>query len=369
MAGGVGRDRAAAVRVRRSDLGCVGRHHAVRRDRFAPVRDAVDHHRHHRHLQEQQGSEPGPRDSEDRQRRTGDDRPGDRRLAQGRRLPLVRQTRDRHLSRDHLGPSLKEPRERQPGGRHGHDRAAPRRDPEADPQADPQADRRSPPRSRPRGRLHVRRQTDEDAEAGRRADPRIAGRTRPATDARTDPDARTFPTATATAPPIIVALGGIGGIGGTGGPGDPGGPGTPGSNGRSGPTGGPSQPSGRGWGPLAGLMAMAGLQGPTFTGLTVGPTLVTTTGAVALGMAFGLFGRRRREDESDDTLSAAAASGVGFMANTAVAVGTVEWHRGRLRRRARCRRHRNADAALATPVAHPGTQGRPDPRHRAGCRA
>ena len=66
---------------------------------------------------------------------------------------------------------------------------------------------------------------------------------------------------------------------------------------------------------------MAGLQGPTFTGLTVGPTLVTTTGAVALGMAFGLFGRRRREDESDDMLSAAAASGVGFMASTAVAVG------------------------------------------------
>ena len=69
---------------------------------------------------------------------------------------------------------------------------------------------------------------------------------------------------------------------------------------------------------------MAGLQGPTFTGLTVGPTLVTTTGAVALGMAFGLFGRRRREDESDDSLSAAAASGVGFMANAAVAVGTVD---------------------------------------------
>ena len=35
MAGGVGRDRAAAVCVRRSDLGCVGRHHAVWRDCFA----------------------------------------------------------------------------------------------------------------------------------------------------------------------------------------------------------------------------------------------------------------------------------------------------------------------------------------------
>jgi len=137
-----------------------------------------------------------------------------------------------------------------------------------------------------------------------------------------NPLPRPFPTA--TAPPLIVALGGIGGIGGTGGPGDPGGPGTPGSDGRSGPTGGPGQPSGRGWGPLAGLLAMAGLQGPNFTGLTVVPTLVTTTGAVALGMAFGLFGRRRREDESDDSLSAAAASGVGFMASSAVAVGTVD---------------------------------------------
>ena len=69
---------------------------------------------------------------------------------------------------------------------------------------------------------------------------------------------------------------------------------------------------------------MAG-SGATFTGLTIGPTLVTTTGAVALGMAFGLFGRKRRDDESDDVLSAAAASGVGFMPNGAVAVaGTVD---------------------------------------------
>jgi MYXO-CTERM domain-containing protein len=71
-------------------------------------------------------------------------------------------------------------------------------------------------------------------------------------------------------------------------------------------------------------MAMAGLQGPTFTGPTVGPTLVTTTGAVALGMAFGLFGRRRREDESDDVLSAAAASGVGYLPDGATATGSVD---------------------------------------------
>jgi hypothetical protein len=68
---------------------------------------------------------------------------------------------------------------------------------------------------------------------------------------------------------------------------------------------------------------MAGLQAPTFTGLTVAPTLVTTTGAVALGMAFGLFGRKRREDD-DDALSAAAASGVGFLPGAALAVGTMD---------------------------------------------
>ena len=65
----------------------------------------------------------------------------------------------------------------------------------------------------------------------------------------------------------------------------------PGSNGTSGPGGGGQAARPGGWGPVAGLLAMAGLQWPTFTGLTVGPTLVTTTGAVALGMAFGLFGR------------------------------------------------------------------------------
>jgi hypothetical protein len=86
----------------------------------------------------------------------------------------------------------------------------------------------------------------------------------------------------------------------------------PGSDGTSGPRGGSGQPTG-GWGPVASLLAMTGFHGPSFPGLTIGPTLVTTTGAVALGMAFGLFGRKRREDESDDVLSAAAASGVGFM--------------------------------------------------------
>jgi hypothetical protein len=54
------------------------------------------------------------------------------------------------------------------------------------------------------------------------------------------------------------------------------------------------------------------LQGPTFPGFSLGPTLVTTSAAVTAAMAFGLFGRRRRDDDlSDDALAAAAATGVG----------------------------------------------------------
>ena len=104
-----------------------------------------------------------------------------------------------------------------------------------------------------------------------------------------------LPTATPSALPLTALVGTDGTI-------------PPGSNG---PTG-KGLPS-RGRGPVASLLAFAGLQGWTFTGFPLAPTLVTTTGAVAMGMAFGLFGRRRHEDESDDTLSAAAASGVGFM--------------------------------------------------------
>lgn len=48
--------------------------------------------------------------------------------------------------------------------------------------------------------------------------------------------------------------------------------------------------------------------------MSAGPTLVTTTGAVAMAMAFGLFGKRRRDGEqpaSDEELAAAAAVGAG----------------------------------------------------------
>lgn len=72
---------------------------------------------------------------------------------------------------------------------------------------------------------------------------------------------------------------------------------------------------------MAGLLAMVGLQGPTFTGLTIGPTLVTTTGIVALGMALGLFGRRRREGDGDDVMAMAAAMGVSVAHGDLAAAG------------------------------------------------
>ena len=66
------------------------------------------------------------------------------------------------------------------------------------------------------------------------------------------------------------------------------------------------------WGPVAGLFALAGLPGPSFPSFSLGPTLVTTTGAVAAAMAFGLFGRRRHDDEdpSDELMAVAAARGL-----------------------------------------------------------
>ena len=234
-----------------------------------------------------------------------------------------------------IGASLEEPRGRKPG-RPARSRSRPSRPqprsrppsrpkptPKPTPKADPACDPR--PTARPTARPARTPRPTAEPTPGSLAGPSLA------TDARTDPHAqgppdrdrrplpRSLAARSAASAASAVRAARVTRAARA-----------PGSDGRSGPTGGPSQPSGRGWGPLAGLMAMAGLQGPTFTGLTVGPTLVTTTGAVALGMAFGLFGRRRREDESDDVLSAAAASGVGFMANAAVAVGDRGRHRGRL---------------------------------------
>ena len=106
----------------------------------------------------------------------------------------------------------------------------------------------------------------------------------------------------------------VGGPGGGGGPGQPGqgGPGQGGSDGATGPIGGSGGDGYLAWSPLASLMAIAGLHGPTIRGFGLGPTLVTTTVAVVAAMAFGLFGRRRRDDDlSDEGIAAAAARGLG----------------------------------------------------------
>ncbi|MFL5669686.1 MAG: hypothetical protein ACJ77U_09900 [Chloroflexota bacterium] len=64
-------------------------------------------------------------------------------------------------------------------------------------------------------------------------------------------------------------------------------------------------------GPVAAVFAAIGFSPPLFPPLALGPTLVTTTGAVATAMAFGVFGRRRRDDELDDEdLAVAAATGM-----------------------------------------------------------
>jgi hypothetical protein len=111
---------------------------------------------------------------------------------------------------------------------------------------------------------------------------------------------------------VVVGAGGSHGSGP--GPG-PGGPGV--SDSSVDPNGGPSEPRPRGgWGPLAGVLAMAGLPGgPAFPAFGLAPTLVTTTSAVGAAMALSLFGRRRRDDDPPDELMAAsAANGVAVAA-------------------------------------------------------
>lgn len=96
-------------------------------------------------------------------------------------------------------------------------------------------------------------------------------------------------------------------VGGTG----PGGTMPAGADVTTGPSGGASGDARGRWGPVASVLAIAGLQGPTFPGFGLFPTLVTTTGVVAVAMGLSLFGRRRRDDDPpDDVLAAAAAVGV-----------------------------------------------------------
>jgi len=126
-------------------------------------------------------------------------------------------------------------------------------------------------------------------------------------------------------PPVTAAI--IGEISGGTGPGGTSPRGAEGPRGADGPTGvlgpaGAEGPIGQGGGNptggpggrglFASVLAITGLEGPILPGLGLGPTLVTTTGAVAAAMAFGLFGRRRRDDDlPDEVLAAAAATGFG----------------------------------------------------------
>jgi hypothetical protein len=67
---------------------------------------------------------------------------------------------------------------------------------------------------------------------------------------------------------------------------------------------------------LSALSAL-GIGAPSLGGMAMLPTLVTTTGAVTMAMAFGLFGRRRNDGEPpapDGQLAAAAAAGVANVA-------------------------------------------------------
>ena len=112
-----------------------------------------------------------------------------------------------------------------------------------------------------------------------------------------------------TSAPGLVA-GGPGGTGGTGGTGS--GPGSDSTTGGGG-TGsdGVSDDGGPVWGSLASALEVLGV-GPRTTTLQLLPTLVGTTSAVGMGLAFAIFGKKRRDEEPpapDEVLQAHAARG------------------------------------------------------------
>jgi hypothetical protein len=115
--------------------------------------------------------------------------------------------------------------------------------------------------------------------------------------------------------------------------GGPGATGTGTGTGTSAPGGGsdgsatdPGSGSGdTGWGALAVAMETLGL-GSSSPYLSLLPTLVGTTGAVALAMAFAIFGKKRRDEEPpapDEVLQAGAARGTVVAASGALVHGVV----------------------------------------------
>jgi hypothetical protein len=110
-----------------------------------------------------------------------------------------------------------------------------------------------------------------------------------------------------------------------GGPATPGGGSTTGSGGTStdgGTTNGGGSSTGSTWGPLATALDVLGIDSSTVT-LKLVPTLVGTTGAVTMAMAFALFGKKRRDEEQpvpDEVLQAQAARGGGLAASSGLVI-------------------------------------------------
>jgi hypothetical protein len=117
---------------------------------------------------------------------------------------------------------------------------------------------------------------------------------------------------------------GAGGTGGTGGTGaGPGGP----TDGGPTSTGNGSDPGsgGAGWGALAAALHTLGIgSNSQFPGLLT--TLVWTSGAVAMALAFAIFGKKRRDEEPpapDEVLQAQAARGSGVPSSGELVRGVV----------------------------------------------
>jgi hypothetical protein len=85
--------------------------------------------------------------------------------------------------------------------------------------------------------------------------------------------------------------------------------------------GGGASGGGSDWGQLASALGALGIQsGPTPMPLL--PTLVSTTGAVAMAMAFAIFGKKRRDEEQpapDEVLEANAARASAIAASSHLA--------------------------------------------------
>lgn len=121
---------------------------------------------------------------------------------------------------------------------------------------------------------------------------------------------------------------GSGSDGGTGGD-APGVGGVGDGSGAGGPDGaagsGSGSDGGDGWGALAAALDVLGLDGGS-AAMRILPTLVGTTGAAAMALAFAIFGKKRRDEEPpapDEVLQAHAARGTGVAATSDLARGGI----------------------------------------------